>query len=304
MTLHLKLALAAAALGAVLAACSPEPQAESADAAVRPTSADVHAFTIGEFQAFALRDGELSVPNDGAVLAMGEPKADVDALLTAAGLSTESLSISIQPLLVRAGERVVLFDAGAAGQMGTQGKLPASLAAAGVSPDQVTDVLISHLHGDHVAGLVGGGALAFPNATIRMSADEWTALQADAQMAELVRIITPKVETFAPNAEILPGVRSVDIDGHTPGHSGFEIASGDERLLYVADTVHHHIISVQRPTWTIAFDGDEAVAEASRQAVLARAADENLRVYAFHFPFPGLGRVERQGDGFAWSPES
>lgn len=301
--LHFKLALLAGALGVVLSACSPAPEATEPDSAAAITSPDVHAFTIGDFQAFALRDGGLSVPNDGNVLAMGEPKADVDALLTRAGLSADTLDLSIQPLLVRAGERLVLFDTGAAGQMGTEGKLPASLAAASVAPDQITDVLISHLHGDHVGGLVRDGALAFPNAAIRMSADEWTALQADAAMADLVRVIAPKVETFAAGAEVLPGVQSVDIDGHTPGHSGFEIVSDGERLLYIGDTMHHHVISVQRPTWTIAFDGDEAVAEASRQALLARAADQNARVYAFHFPFPGLGRIERREGDFVWTPE-
>lgn len=301
--LHFKLALLAGALGVVLSACSPAPEATEPDSAAAVTSPDVHAFTIGDFQAFALRDGGLSVPNDGNVLAMGEPKADVDALLTRAGLSADALDLSIQPLLVRAGERVILFDTGAAGQMGTEGKLPASLAAAGVTPDQVTDVLISHGHGDHVGGLVRDGALAFPNAAIRMSADEWTALQADAQMADLARVIAPKVATFAAGAEVLPGVQAVDIDGHTPGHSGFEIGSGDERLLYIGDTLHHHVISVQRPTWTIAFDGDEAVAEASRQALLARAADQNARVYAFHFPYPGLGRIERREGDFVWTPE-
>lgn len=303
MMLHFKLALLAGALGVVLSACSPASEATEPDSAAAVTSPDVHAFTIGDFQAFALRDGGLSVPNDGSTLAMGEPKADVDALLTRAGLATDSLDISIQPLLVRAGERVVLFDTGAAGQMGTEGKLLASLAAAGVSPDQITDVLISHGHGDHVGGLVRDGALAFPNAAIRMSADEWAALQADTAMAALVQVITPKVETFAAGAEVLPGVQAVDIDGHTPGHSGFEIVSGADRLLYIADTMHHQVISVQRPTWTIAFDGDEAVAEASRQALLARAADQNARVYAFHFPFPGLGRIERREGDFVWTPE-
>ncbi|HEV7352055.1 MAG TPA: MBL fold metallo-hydrolase [Brevundimonas sp.] len=303
MTLHFKLALLAGALGVVLSACSPAPEATEPDSAAAVTSPDVYAFTIGDFQAFALRDGGLSVPNDGSTLAMGEPKADVDALLTRAGLSADTLDLSIQPLLVRAGERVVLFDTGAAGQMGTEGKLPASLAAAGVNPDQVTDVLISHGHGDHVGGLVRDGALAFPNAAIRMSADEWAALQADTAMAGLVQVIRPKIETFAAGAEVLPGVQAVDIDGHTPGHSGFEIVSGADRLLYIADTMHHQVISVQRPTWTIAFDGDEAVAEASRQALLARAADQNARVYAFHFPFPGLGRIERREGDFVWTPE-
>ncbi|MFC0634308.1 MBL fold metallo-hydrolase [Brevundimonas balnearis] len=306
--LHFKLALAAAALGAVLAACSPAPEAETTEAATAiAESADVHSFTVGELQLAALRDGGMTgVPNDNTVLAVDRTPEEVAAVLTAAGLPGDSFDLSIQPLLVRDGERVVLIDAGGGASMGANaGKLGASLAAAGVEPGQITDVLISHGHGDHVAGLVdGSGALTFPNATIRLAAAEWTAIQADAQLAQLVAAISPKVETFQPGAQVTPSITAYTIDGHTPGHTGYLIASGGERLLYVGDMVHHHVISVQRPTWTIAFDGDEAVAEASRQAVLARAADENLRVYAVHFPFPGLGRIQRQGDGFAWSPES
>lgn len=306
--LHFKLALAAAALGAVLAACSPAPEADTTEPTTAiAESADVHPFRVGELQLAALRDGGMTgVPNDNSVLAVDRTPEEVAAVLTANGLPGDSFDLSIQPLLVRDGERVVLIDAGAGASMGaTAGKLGASLTAAGIEPGQITDILISHGHGDHVAGLVdGSGALTFPNATIRMTANEWAAIQADPQMAQLVAAITPKVETFQPGAQVTPSITAYPIDGHTPGHTGYVIASGGEQLLYVGDMVHHHVISVQRPTWTIAFDGDEAVAEASRQAVLARAADENLRLYAVHFPFPGLGRVKRQGDTFAWTPES
>lgn len=306
MTPFMKLTLAGIALAAVAGCQQPAEKAPAAEAgATAPAGDNAHAFRIGEFQAWALKDGSLTPPNDGKVFAIGEPKADVDALLTAAGAGTETLELSIQPLLVRMGERVVLFDTGAAGGMGTQGLLPGSLAAAGVAPDQVTDVLISHGHGDHVGGLVNAqGGLAFPNATVRMSANEWRALQGDAQMAALVAAITPKVQTFQPDAEVLPGVTAVDIRGHTAGHSGYLIGSGADRVLYIGDTMHHYVISVQRPDWTVAFDGDASIAEPSRKAVLARAADENLRVYAVHFPYPGLGKIQRRGADYVWVPEA
>ncbi len=309
MTSHLKLALAGVALTALLAACSPpaEDAAATPDgAAVAPvTSPDVHAFKIGGLDAYALLDGALSVPNDGKTLAIGEPKAAVDALLGAAGLPTDTLQLSIQPLLVKMGERTVLFDTGVAGQMGTANKLPSSLVAAGVQPGQVTDVFISHGHGDHVGGLVNAqGGLAVPNAAIRMAADEWTAIKADNQMAALVAVITPKVQTFQADAEIMPGIAAVNIAGHTPGHSGFEISGGSDSLLYIGDTMHHSVISVQRPDWTVAFDGREAIAEASRKALLQRAATGQQRIYAVHFPFPGLGRFRSEGESFVWVPES
>jgi glyoxylase-like metal-dependent hydrolase (beta-lactamase superfamily II) len=91
--------------------------------------------------------------------------------------------------------------------------------------------------------------------------------------------------------------------GHTPGHSAFLIGSGNDRLLYIGDTAHHIVVSMQEPDWTIAFDEDEAMAERQRRTLLQRAVDENLRTYAVHFPFPGLGRVQAKDTAFAWAPE-
>lgn len=307
----MRLALTAvSAMALTLAACSPPAEKAAEPSAAAPaTSAqaanDAWAFKIGALDAYALKDGDLSFPNDGQVIAMGEPKSDVDALLTANGLPTDTLGLSIQPLLIKMGERTVLIDTGAGGQMGTEGKLQTSLTAAGVQPAQVTDILISHAHGDHVGGLVNAqGGLVFANAAIRMTANEWDALKADPTMAALVTAITPKVQTFAANAEVVPGIKAVDIAGHTPGHTGYQITSGTEGLLYIGDTMHHSVISVQRPDWTIAFDAETAdLAEASRRALLERAAAGNLRLYAVHFPYPGLGRIQRRADDFVWVAE-
>lgn len=295
---------AAVALTLGVAACSPSPEQAARAAAAKRASTDVHPFRIGALQAWSLRDGAMTIPNDNQALGAGRTSQEVAALLTAAGLPGDTIGVSIEPLLIRDGDRLVLIDTGTGPQMGA-GKLRASLTAAGMRPDQVTDILISHSHGDHVGGLVrASGDLAFPNATIRMSAAEWTAAQGYAPAKALVKTIAPRVQTFTPGDVVAPGITSVAINGHTPGHVGYEIVSGSDRLLYVGDAFHSAIISVQRPEWANAWDDDRATAAASRQALLERAASQNLRLYAGHLPWPGLGRVQRHNDGFVWAPET
>lgn len=298
--------------GVMLSGCSePQPAATTTPAppaseTTQPAShPDVFRFRIGTLDAVALKDGDIDAPNDGKTFGVGRPTADVSAVLAAAGQPTDALHLSIQPLLVRSGDRILLFDTGAAdASFARAGRLPASLRAAGVEPAQVTDIFISHRHADHVGGLLRSGALAFPNAAIHLSTHEWDAMKADRGAAALVAAIAPKVATFQPGAQILPGlVTAVAVEGHTPGHSAYLIASGDLGLLYIGDAAHHSIVSVQRPDWTIAYDEDAPAAEARRRELLKRAADEDLRVYAVHFPFPGLGRIRAEGEGFVWVPE-
>ena len=303
--------------GAMLSGCSqPQPEAVDTAAAASGTtpsetaqsesSADAFRFNIGALEAVALKDGDLEAPNDGTTFAIDQPTEQVAALLAAAGEPTDVLHLSIQPLLVQGGDRVLLFDTGAGDVTWARGgRLPASLRAAGVEPSQVTDIFISHRHDDHVGGLLTrDGALAFPNATVHLSAPEWADMQADATAAALVAAIAPKVEAFEPGAELVPDtVTAVVGDGHTPGHSVYRITSGDDHLLYIGDTAHHFVVSVQRPEWTIDYDHDAPLAQTRRRDLLQRAADDDIRVYAVHFPFPGVGRFEAQGDSFVWVPE-
>jgi glyoxylase-like metal-dependent hydrolase (beta-lactamase superfamily II) len=300
-----------------LAACSKNAEAPKEDAAPPapaavaeapppPAPANVKTFQIGELPAVALRDGSLEVPNDNKVFAVGRTPAEVAAVLSAAGLPADKLNLNIAPLLVKTTDRVLLFDTGAAGNFGPgAGQLAVSFGEAGIDPQSVTDIFISHSHGDHAGGLVNAeGALAFPNAKIHLSKPEWKALSANEPMAALVAAIKPKVEAFTPGAELVPGVvKAVEIKGHTPGHSGYLITSGAESLLYIGDTAHHYVVSVQKPDWTIAFDGDAPTAQKSRADLIAASAASGQRIYAVHFPFPGLGKFEKQGDHFAWVAE-
>ena len=314
MTPSLKIAAAGLTLAALLGVvgCTPDTSSPEESAkeitAPAPVSPDVSAVRIGTLEATALRDGTIKIPAGDARSSPWANTAEISALLTASGATDDMIHLSIQPLLVRDGERVVLIDAGAGGQMGTEGKLTASLRSAGVEPGQVTDVLISHAHGDHVGGLVGAdGRLTFPNAVIRMSAPEWAFARAGAEEAgagALLAAITPKVEPFAPGAQVTPSIKAVPLAGHTPGHSGYEIVSGEDRLLYIGDAMHSAVLSVQRPEWRNAWDSDHARAVATRQDLLERGVTGTRRVYGVHFPFPGVGRFQRVDDGFIWIPDS
>lgn len=289
--------------GAQADAASAAPAAPAATTATTAANPDALPIAVGALQAVALFDGEMTLPNDNQVLGVGRTRQEVAQILTAAGQPGDQFKLYRRPLLLRDGERIVLFDTGMGAAAG--GRLLTALAAAGVQPAQVTDVLISHAHTDHVGGLVdASGGLVFANATIRMSAAEWAAMQANGEQAALVRAIAPRVQAFQPGAQVIANVTAAPVPGHTPGHTAYDIASGDQHLLYVADTVHHFVVSVRRPDWTNGFDGDPATARASRRALLQRAADQNLRLYAYHFPPPGVGRVRAEGDGFAWAPES
>jgi glyoxylase-like metal-dependent hydrolase (beta-lactamase superfamily II) len=301
---------AATLVGCSKAPDAPAPAAEPAAIAAEPAPApkddNARAFKIGELSAIALRDGGLESPNDNKVFGVGRTPEEVAAVLAAAGQPTDKLALSIQPLLVKTSDRVLLFDTGAGMNFGPgAGTLPASLAEAGVDPASVTDIFISHSHGDHVGGLVNAaGALNFPNATIHMSKPEWAYVSGQASAAAMVAAIKPKIDAFAPDSELVPGiVKAVAIKGHTPGHSGYRITSGADSLLYIGDSMHQFVVSVQKPEWTVAYDGDSATAAASRAALIARSADSGQRIYSVHFPYPGIGKFEKQGDKYVWVAE-
>lgn len=292
----------------------PAPAAETPPPA--PKEATFKTFSIGELSATALRDGKLEFPNDNKIFGLGKTPEEVGALLSAAGQPTDKFHLDLDPLLVKSADRVLLFDTGAGTNFGPNaGNLMAALGDAGVDPGSVTDIFISHVHGDHVGGLVNAeGALNFPNAKIHISKPEWSFLTGlGAEKAKqvgvqnfdaLVAAMKPKVDAFAPGAELVPGVvKAVAIKGHTPGHSGYKISSGAESLLYIGDAMHSYIVSVQKPDWPMAFDSDQKTGAASRAALLADAEKNGTRIYAVHFPFPGVGKIQKQGDGYVWAPE-
>jgi len=292
-----------ATLSLVAVACAspanPKPPSETPPRAEK--------IAIGRLEAYAVADGTLESPNDGRTFGLGRPTREVGDVLAAAGLPRDKIRLDIQCLLVKSVDRVILFDTGlGAFADGDQGHLPKSLALAGVAPVAVTDIFISHSHRDHVGGLMTKeGALGFPSATIHMSAPEWAFLQADPDKdaKRLVAVIAPKVAAFEPGAQVLPMVKAVETHGHTPGHSSYSVGEGADALFYLGDLAHHFVISIQRSAWLMQYDADQSAGEAMRQQTLSKLATDGARVFAVHFPFPGIGQVVTDGQGLVWKPD-
>lgn len=274
--------------------------ARATPAAVRASPAKTYDFKVGSLRLTALNDGASTRPNDGRVLA---PVPRVTALLRASGLPTDAFALQFSALLVRTTGHVILIDTGlGAGGRPDAGGLMDALAAAGVVPASVTDVVISHPHFDHIGGLLTATrAPAFPNARIHISPADWAKLKPEST-PPMLAAIEPKLALIPASGAIAPGVRAVPIRGHTPGHTGVEVSDGGQRLLYVGDSMHHYLLSVAGADLDMQFDGDGPTAKASRQALVARAAAERLLIYAPHFPFPGLGHIRRDGEGYAFEP--
>jgi glyoxylase-like metal-dependent hydrolase (beta-lactamase superfamily II) len=285
-----------AALGLLLLAIPVACEAKPATTA--PAAAS---FTLGGVTIVSLRDALNVVPNDGSVFGKGIDPAAVAKVLQGAGAPTDTITLGVDALLVEEPGRVVLIDTGLGPSVA--GQLPGSLAAAHVAPSAVTDVLITHSHGDHVGGLLtADGRLAFPHATIHMASAEWAFMRSHAGAAKMVAAIAPKVRPFEGGSEIVPGIRSVALPGHTPGHSGYEITSQNHHMIDIGDTAHSSIVSLAKPDWAIGYDTDAAEGITQRRAELATLAASGEYVFAPHFPFPGVGRIVTAGDGFVWKP--
>ena len=256
---------------------------------------------IGKLTAFALHDAGIAVANDGSVFGVDGSTDDVAKVLKAAGAPPDVITLSVGALLVKVKDHVVLADTGLGPK--AHGVLMQSLKKAGVSADEITDVLITHVHGDHVGGLAtADGAPAFPKAKVRMSSAEWVFMQSQSDLAPLVKMITAQVQTFEPGTVVVPGITAVAIKGHTPGHMGYEIVSGDDRLLDIGDSAHSTIVSLVRPDWAMGFDSDRAVAKASREKLLSDLSKSHEKIFSPHFPYPGVGTVESEGIHYRWQP--
>jgi glyoxylase-like metal-dependent hydrolase (beta-lactamase superfamily II) len=307
--------MSSAALTPLLASASVSTAgaAEPADATTRPA---VYRFMLGEFQVTALLDGYGQNDGPHPIFGMDQPAEAVHELARANFLPETRFENSYTPILVNTGSDLVLFDTGnVPGRQPTTGNLVENMKAAGHAPEQVSVVVLTHMHGDHIGGLMTGGKPTFPNAryvTGRVEYDFWAddeRLNGDRKdNAQLFRAnVVPfaeKITFLEDDGEAVPGIRSVAAFGHSPGHMAYHLESGGERLLLWADTANHYVMSVQRPDWHVRFDMDKDAAIATRRRILDMAAAERIPVAGYHMPFPALGYIDRHPDRYLWVPAS
>ena len=273
---------------------------------------------LGNFEVTALYDGAIDLDEK---LLKSIAKRDIQRLLARQFLKGPKVQTAVNAYLVNTGSKLVLVDAGAAKLFGPGlGNIVANLKAAGYTPEQVDTVLITHLHGDHVNGLVTpDGKAVFANAEVwsaKADNDFWLSEEIAAKApkdfqpffkmsrdAAAPYLASGKWKTFDSDRELLAGVSSVDTHGHTPGHASYMVQSGDQRLLILGDLVHNHAVQFARPEVAFEYDNDPKQAVATRKRVFFQAAKEKFMVAGMHLPFPGIGHVRKEArGGYAWVP--
>jgi glyoxylase-like metal-dependent hydrolase (beta-lactamase superfamily II) len=273
-----------------------------------------HTRKIGDIAVTALSDGVLAAPLD---VVLGMDKGEAERL--AGTKPGEPEPIAVNAFLLELGGTWALVDTGAGNTMGpTLGKLPDSLRALGVAPGEIETIFLTHLHPDHSNGLVDdAGRAIYPNAEIVLHEREaqfWLDRDEATGASERIRRnIAKAAVTTAPyrermrtvrDGEVRPGVSAVLLAGHTPGHTGWLIASGRSSLLIWGDLVHLASIQVPRPDTGLVYDVDPQVACATRRRMFDRIAADRLAVAGAHLDFPGFGTIVREGTGFAFEPDA
>lgn len=297
-----------------------EPPPDAAKLAKAPAA--IYPFRIGELQAVIISDGTLTAKPPFPALAPNATLAEVEALLEANLAPTDKVTLNLNVLVVQIGSELVLFDSGVGHMRGPAcGWLTNNLKAAGINPGDITSVLLSHAHSDHFGGLTNSDhKLAFPNAKLfanPVELDFWLSPEPDlskcyetpefkkAQIKRAHDVLMPIRKAFEPMnpGDTLFGcVEVLEASGHTPGHLNFKITSGSETFIHFVDLAHNYILMMQRPDWVTSFDVWPEVGTVTRKRVLADLAKSKGTMMGYHLPFPGIGKVGIDGEGYRWFP--
>lgn len=259
-----------------------------------------HELMLGKMRCVLMPDGTNN-PNPVDIAKLFPEKPEIQA-----GISTlqGEHPFTMTCLLIETAGQRILVDTG----LGTlnpehKAQLPDHLKTAGVTPEQIDLVVLTHGHGDHLGGVVDdAGKLLYPNAQHLMTQLEWDYWQGPAKRPMTDRSLNPladRIKLIAPDAEIAPGVRAVPAPGHTPGHIGIRVESEGATLLHLVDAAHHPI-QMLHPDWSPNFDADPVQAAATRRQLFAQAADEGCLVMTYHIGAPALGKIVREGDAFCY----
>lgn len=316
---HVLTGAAALAAAPLLPAISGNAAAPMAD----KQAPSFYRYKVGDVQVTAVADGSLTFDlNDSFVL--NAKKDEVNAALDKAFLPKDKMTLLFTPLAINTGGKTVVIDTGMGGaafasSKGVNGQFVTNLTAAGIDPKSVDMVVISHFHGDHINGLLNAdNTPAFPNAELLVPAVEWKYFMDDGEMS---RAPEGRMQTVFKNArrvleaglkkkatpyewgkEVAPGLLAVETIGHTPGHTSYVLSSGSDKVFIQSDVTNHPALFVVNPGWRAFFDQDPAQAEITRRKTYDMLVAEKMRVQGFHYPFPGLGNVVKDGDGYRLVP--
>jgi len=284
----------------------------------------IYRYNVGDMEVTAIADGAIKQPLPEAyVRNAGTP--EVNAALARLHMEPSRITAPLTAIVVNTGTKLVAFDTGLGPDMfqqskGAVGQFHANLAAAGIAREAVDAVIISHMHRDHVGGLLtSDNNPAFPNAEIMVPEAEWAFWSDDGNLSRMAAGSIPEINfknnrrvfgalgkhvtRYAAGREILPGVTSLAAPGHTPGHTAHILSSGQKRVLVQADlTAYSALLFVHNPGWHVFFDMDGGIAESSRRRIYDMVAVEELVVQGYHLPFPALGHIDKAGQSYAFSP--
>jgi glyoxylase-like metal-dependent hydrolase (beta-lactamase superfamily II) len=275
-------------------------------------------FKLGAFELTAVSDGPLQMGPPSDKVFTSTSKEDMTEVLADNFLPTDNVSMEQNALVVNTGDRLILIDTGlgAFKMMGEHtGRLATNLKAAGIDPADVDVILLTHAHGDHCFGLLtADGSRTFPNAQIQMTQadyDFWTdeAKVSHPQIGQFVaatrKHLVPnrdRIVFFNDGQEIVTGIQAIAAPGHTVGHTMFMITSQGQSICNTGDIAHHHIISVETPRKEFVYDTDGKLGVASRLKAFDMLAKLRVPLIAYHFPWPGIGYIARQGEAYRYIP--
>ena len=319
----------AAALGA--AAALPSLGTSAASAAAQASGAQApgyYRYKVGSFECTSINDGARSFPMPDTFV-KNVSKEEALAAAEAAYMPKGMVTVPFNPQLINTGSKLVLIDCGNGvanlePSKGAVGRTLQNLAAAGVDAKSIDIVLMSHLHPDHTNGIrAADGSMAFPNAEIMVPAKDWefwmsedNAAKAEsnammknyfANVKKIYAGIENKVTKYDWDKEVVPGITSIATPGHTPGHTSFAVVSGNSRVLIQSDVTNIPEFFLRNPDWHVAYDVDPMTAQATRHKFYDMASAEKALVVGFHFTFPSIGHVEKDGSKYrlvpvAWNP--